>query len=187
MHAKRRVGIDDVSIGFIRDSGGNTVGIEGTTQVMEQWGEQRAEFEGSPEADWSITMDDETLSYNGVLSQSVEAWSAPIPIAVVGAVQVFNDLFCSRYADGSEQDVYVRVNRRFGVDSMKEWGSYQSMSTYLRIDTPTQSEPELPYSIELWIDYHSEYYNSPIEAGTVVKCHAEQYGVDNPQVIFYDE
>lgn len=69
--AKQQVGVDDVSIGYIRNTGGDSVGIEATTLVTEQWGEQRAEFNGSPEADWSITMDGETLSYNGVLTPRV--------------------------------------------------------------------------------------------------------------------
>lgn len=190
MHAKRRVGIDDVSIGFIRDSGGNTVNIEGTTQVMEQWGEQRAEFEGSPEADWSITMDDETLSYNGVLSQSVEAWSAPIPIAVDGEVQVFNDPLCTEYFSGGDRtECYVRANVGFGLNEGKEWneGSYTNS---LEIITPTTEFPDDEYGVKAYADFLSDKAGAiigPIEPGNIIKCVRIPGGptISSPKTIFY--
>lgn len=111
----------------------------------------------------------------------------PAPIDVVGAAQVFNDPFCSQYADGSEEDVYLRVNRSFGYGDKKTWGSYQTMGSSLIIYTPTQGEPDSTYKVEVWIDWHSGNVTGPIEAGTVIRCHSPYPGVENPQVIFYDE
>lgn len=121
VHAKRQVGIDDVSIGFIRNTGGGSVGIESTTQVNEQWGEQRAEFEGSPEADWSITMDGETLSYNGVLSSSVETLTLPEPLHAVSFDEykllgpVANKVFVFTYESKWEHDQVFDLTETEGV------------------------------------------------------------------------
>lgn len=127
---------------------------------------------------------------NSTTTPSVAELPSPTPIAVAGAIQVFADENCTRYADGTQNEVYVRLNRSFGYNDAKEWGGYPNTGASLTVDTPNSQAPSNMYHIACWMDLNSEDYSNEFTAGQVVKCEVPLAYFDvvsNPQVIFRDE
>lgn len=169
--AKQQVGVDDVSIGYIRNTGGDSVDIEATTLVTEQWGEQRAEFNGSPDADWSITMDGETLSYNGVLTPSVAEWAW---------LEIFADENCTELPQGNPTTVYAMLKKQLtnNVTVPPDSGSA------LRIIMPV--EPGDYYSIIWGSEWMYESQDAPdVGVLTLVTANPNPISVEGIQTKFY--
>ncbi len=108
----------------------------------------------------------------------------PIPIAVDGAVQVFNDPFCTEYFDGVARTCYVRLNRAFNVE--KEWR--EGAKQLLSIATPIEEDPDIPYLVLYYNPiWRSAGYSQAFKAGQVIKCESNNSDtISNPVTIFRD-
>lgn len=108
-------------------------------------------------------------------------------IAVDGAVQVFADEGCTKYASANQQTIYVRLNRAFNYGGNKNWGSPGDEASYLAIVTPNSEDPDYKYSINAYVEFGSQDYDDPFVAGQIVPCTASSYLLNNKKVIFRDE
>lgn len=94
----------------------------------------------------------------------------PEPIAPEGIAQVFADAECREYANGTLDRVYVRIN-----GGPFEFGDGIELGTYpneLRIVTPTNADPDIPYEVDVYVDFISEDITNPIQPGQIVECFA---------------
>lgn len=131
---------------------------------------------------YSIVTDDDGYITLGTLN-TIGSTSA---IAVDGAVQIFADENCTKYATGQEQTMYVRLNRAFGDNGAKTW-STGSANGLLIVGTPTTEYPSEPYNVNLYADWVSAEYNQAFTAGQVVACSVNDAVVSDPVIIFRDE
>lgn len=152
---------------------------------------------GSFELEFSTDASGNTVYTNGdyhiavnnsgiIVEGKVSVFNSPDVIAVDGAVQVFANENCTEYATGSEQAMYVRLNRAFGENANKTWGD-GSVRNSLSIITPTTQVPSDPYAIGLYIDWGSNEFDQPFVAGQVVRCDTRDGEISNPVIIFRDE
>jgi hypothetical protein len=126
----------------------------------------------------SLCVQENEVHYNPIVP--------PQPIAPVGRVQVFANPQCTEYADGQSDTVYVRLNQDFGIDDGITWGTGPNdAENFLFIATAITEEPDVPYQINLWIDWNSINYYEPFTSGQIVECTAPNGArINNPKVIF---
>lgn len=99
----------------------------------------------------------------------------PTPIPVEGDVQIFADPECTRYADGTQLTVYVRINVPWGYD--EAWNVEEGRWFFMAF-TPYE---EQFFSI-FWTDWGSQDYAEPFTAGQIVQCETSPgYIFDEPQ------
>lgn len=64
--------------------------------------------------------------------------------------------------------VYVRIN-----GGPFEFGDGIELGTYpneLRIVTPTNTDPDIPYEVDVYVDFISADITDPIQPGQIVEC-----------------
>ena len=133
--------------------------------------------------DYSVTINPDGEVKSGAINQ----WTSPTPIAVEGAIQVFADENCTRYAEEGNDTVYVRLNRSFGFGQGKQWGSQADEKTSLVVVTPSTEDPQNKYQITIYVDYASPEYDS-FDQGQVIAITNSTYPIEAGfQVIFRDE
>lgn len=89
-----------------------------------------------------------------------------VPIPVDGAVQVFANAECTEYATGTVDTVYVRLNRAFGMNGIKQY----SGTGGLFVQTPTTESPSDKYEVVAYFNFHSQEFDTPFVEGQVVEC-----------------
>lgn len=105
-------------------------------------------------------------------------------IGIEGVIQVFADKDCSRYAEGNEERVYIRVNRAFGINDQMEWGQNLEAAKRAHVYTPSTQYPDDPYEVQVWVDWNAGSAG-PIASGTVFNAgNSSETTVASPQVIF---
>lgn len=129
--------------------------------------------------------DEEDIEFNDATGewtpQLTEYISQVIPVE--GVAQVFADEGCTRYADGSSDTVYIRINENFGFNEQREWEG--SPNELLAIYTPTTARPNDGYGITLWADWGDQGIDEPITSGSVYLLKAAPGAtIANPKVIF---
>lgn len=139
-----------------------------------------------------------TYTYNGTVingsagdAVEVDGGDTPESTEPTPAVQVFTDAECTtRPVEGSVYEtLYVRLNRAYGFGDSAFYAPGTGSLDSLDVITPDSEEPDISYHVYLWVDWQSEDFDSPFQAGSVIPVSL----VDAPSlpssftVDFYDE
>lgn len=127
--------------------------------------------------------DEEDIQFNdatGEWSPALRLYDAT-PVPVLGQVQVFKNAECTQYADGTETDIYVRINVNVATDEQLIFGSMQDEGSSCVIYGPTSNPPQNG-EIWIWIDWKGEPQPNEIVAGSIIVAHNEQpYSEPKPE------
>jgi len=71
------------------------------------------------------------------------------------------------YATGNVNEVYVRLNRSFGINDQETFGSITGKK--LSVETPSTENPSDNYTLNYCIDFSSDNGSTPFAQGDVIK------------------
>lgn len=173
------------------DSGIIDVNSEGRyntqlTEWMTNFGESQYSYIFNQTNQYTIIADsdEEDIQFNdenGEWNPTVSEYIA-IPIPVEGDVQIFSDAACTSYADGTQADVYARINVNVPINTDKQYQGTTDPNDECQVYAELE-EPHEYGSVTVWVDWHSEDIVGGFTPGTVVKCSNNQpFSEPQPQL-----
>lgn len=87
------------------------------------------------------------------------------------AVEVFADEACTLLptTGGLYPSLFVRLNIAFGFGDSCDYIN-EGQDNMVKVTTPSEGVPDDPYSINLYVNWFSEDFDSPFSAGQVIEC-----------------